>query len=161
MNIYNHSVGRWISILYRYGQINMSQQFKKHNIGNGQHYMFLLPLFHNDGTTQEQLSLKLNVDKATTARAVKKLEQEGYILRKIDETDKRAFRLCLTNKAINIKPDIYEILTDWKNSLTNGFTEEEKEQALSLLERMSFNACFAIKGNCNELHNPQSSKIKD
>jgi DNA-binding MarR family transcriptional regulator len=115
MNTHNYSLGKWISILYRYGQINMTHQFKKHNIGIGQHYMFLLPLFHNDGITQEQLSLKLNVDKATTARAVKKLEDEGYILRKIDETDKRAYHICLTNKSINIQPEIREILTDWRS----------------------------------------------
>lgn len=160
MNINNYSVGKWISILYRYGQINMSEQFQKYNMGTGQHYMFLLPLFHNDSITQEQLSLNLNVDKATTARAVKKLEQEGYIIRIIDETDKRAYRLCLTNKAINARPDIINILTNWRNTLTNGFTEEEKTQALTLLERMSFNACLAIKGNCEELNTSKSSKTK-
>jgi len=158
MNISNYSLGKWISILYRYGQINMSEQFQKYNIGNGQHYMFLIPLFHNDSITQEQLTLNLNVDKATTARAVKKLEQEGYITRIIDDSDKRAYRLCLTNKAINIRPDIIEILTNWRSTLTKGFTEEEKAQALTLLERMSFNACLAIKGNCEELNDSKSIK---
>lgn len=160
MNINNYSIGKWISILYRYGQINMSEQFQKYNIGTGQHYMFLLPLFHNNSVTQEQLSLNFNVDKATTARAVKKLEQEGYIIRIIDETDKRAYRLCLTNKAINARPDIMNILTNWRNTLTKGFTEEEKTQALTLLERMSFNACLAIKGSCEELNTSKSYKTK-
>ena len=42
--------------------------------------MFLLELYKKDGKNQEELSEKLNIDKGTTARAIKKLEEEGFLI---------------------------------------------------------------------------------
>ena len=43
-----------------------------------------------DGIKQEEMASSLNIDKGTTARAIKKLEEEGYIYRQKDKEDNRA-----------------------------------------------------------------------
>ena len=105
MNDNQSSIGRPISILYRYGQSYTSKKLEAYNIGSGQ-YIFLLALYRNDGISQEELSAYLKIDKATTAKAVKKLIEAGYIRRDIDSSDKRAYKVFLTAKARDVIPVI-------------------------------------------------------
>ena len=71
------NIGKYISQLYRRGGIFITKRMEKYNIGQGQ-FMFLLELYIEDGRNQEELSKVLKIDKGTTARAIKKLEEEGY-----------------------------------------------------------------------------------
>lgn len=134
------SIGRWISILYRYGQSYLSRKLESYNIGSGQ-YIFLLILYRNDGISQEELSAHLKIDKATTAKALKKLVTEGYIKREIDSFDKRAYKVFLTPKALAIKPIVHEVMLSWENSLTCDLAEDEIILLRRLLEKMAQNAC--------------------
>lgn len=134
-----HSIARWISILYRYGQGYMGKNIESYNIGSGQ-YIFLIALYKKEGISQEQISEHLKVDKATTARAIKRLEKEGYIRRAIDENDKRAYKIYLTQKALNIKSELYGVIRKWENMLSSGLSESEKEIFLKMLKTMAENA---------------------
>lgn len=134
-----HSIGKWISIIYRYGQSYIEKRLAPYNIGSGQ-YIFLLILFRKDGISQEALSNNFNIDKGTTARAIKKLEKEGYVVRKVDINDRRAYKIYVTDKARQIKPILYKVLSDWTNILGLDLTEEETAFVLSILEKMAENA---------------------
>lgn len=136
--------GRWISLLNRYMQGYISGHLKAHNIGYGQ-YVFLLTLYHNNGISQDTLSELMNIDKGTTAKAVKKLEDEGYLYREVDPSDKRAYKLYYTEKAIELQPILFEIIDSCNNILTCDFTVEEKEMSLKLLQKMSQNAVTFLK----------------
>lgn len=126
--------GKYISILYRSGSAYINKKLSEYNIGSGQ-YIFLLYLFLNNGKTQEEISKDLYIDKGTTARAIKKLEKEGYILKKVDTIDKRMQHIYITEKTMAIKMDIYKILQDWNNIIYGNFKEEEKELFLNFLEK--------------------------
>lgn len=135
-----HIIGKSISILHRYGQIFFNDEFKKLSIGKGQ-YMILICLFHHDGITQDDVAHKLRIDKANVARGVKKLEESGYVIRQIDPDDKRAYRLHPTEKAIKVKPYIYESLIKWMNVITNGISDDEIEQFIKTITKLTINAC--------------------
>jgi DNA-binding MarR family transcriptional regulator len=49
--------------------------------------------------SQDEVASILKVDKGTAARAIAKLETEGYVERKVFTTDKRIEKLYLTDKA--------------------------------------------------------------
>lgn len=142
----DHSIGKWISIIYRYAQNYFSRELEPYNMGGGQ-FIFLLALYKEDGIHQECLSKLLNIDKGTTARAIKKLEEEGYVLRREDPMDRRAYKVFITNKAQAIKPEFYKILASWTDILSKDFTVEEKELAISLLQRMAENAADFVRIN--------------
>lgn len=133
------SIGRWISLIYRYGQTYIGKQLQSYSISKGQ-CIFLIALYKKDGISQEEISEHLKIDKGTTAKAIRKLEKEGYVIRKIDSCDKRAYKVYLAEKALEIKPIIYEAVHNWKNILTLGFTQEESNQAIKILEKMGKNA---------------------
>lgn len=139
MSEHKVTIPRWISLLYRTGQTYIANRLKHHEVGKGQ-FMFLNALYRKDGLSQDEIADHLRIDKGTTAKALKKLEVQGYVTRVAREEDKRFNRVFLTDKALDIKDEVREVLTDWRSLLTDGFTEEEKEQALVLLERMNDNA---------------------
>ena len=130
------SLTKAISAIYRYNQSYIGKRVSVYNIGQGQWHFLTQLLFNEDGITQEELSEKLFIDKANTARAVKKLEEEGYLERKEDPIDKRKKRLYVTKKARDFEDEFHQIFRDFNSILAKDFTEEEKEIARELLYRM-------------------------
>lgn len=129
------TIGKYISMLYRAGNAFFNKHMEPHNIGSGQ-YPFILSLYFSGGITQEELSCKLSVDKGTTAKAIKKLIEEGYVKREVDEKDKRAYKVYLTEEGRKATAYIFKVLNSWNDILTSDFSKEEKELALKLLKRM-------------------------
>ena len=72
-------IGKYISQIYRKGRAFISKGLTQYDMGYGQ-MLFLLQLYKQDGISQEDLTKKLSIDKGTTARSIKKLEQEGFII---------------------------------------------------------------------------------
>ena len=132
------SVGKYISIIHRTGSSFLSKEFSKFNIGSGQ-YMYLIHLYKNDGLRQEELTEILNIDKGTTAKSIKKLETEGFVMRVKDKNDKRINRVYLTPKALEIKDEFLSSINAWENTLTSNLSYAEKEQALTLLKKITYN----------------------
>lgn len=128
-------LGRWFSILHRLSLSRVSQGLKKYRIGSGQ-IMFLLELYYCDGVRQEELCAHLNIDGANTTRAIAKLEQEGYVRRQGDKEDGRARRIFLTDKALEIKPEIFALLRSWDEHLLDALSSEEREMFLKLLKKI-------------------------
>lgn len=131
-------IGKYISQIYRKGRAFMSKSLTEYDMGFGQ-MMFLLQLYKQDGISQEELSEVLNIDKGTTARAVKKLEEEGFLTREKDEFDKRAYKIYLTDKSKEKEDDVCNVLQEWENILTENITEEEKDTLINILKKICIN----------------------
>ena len=141
------TIGRYVSVLYRSAGSYLSKELSRYNIGSGQ-FTFLLYLYNHHGVTQENMSSHLYIDKGTTARAIKKLEDFGYVYRITDETDRRAFKVYVTEKAQSIKHELYGILEKWNIIITADFTKDEFDATLLLLQRMVRNKNnFLSKGD--------------
>lgn len=136
------SIGKWISVLYRQGQTYITNELKPYRIGYGQ-FPYLNILFDRDGIHQEQMSKMLDTDKATTGRALKKLEDEGYVIRVRDINDRRAYKVFLTPRGQKMQPVIHKILSQWTYILSHGFSKEENDRVKQLLGRMYQNALDA------------------
>lgn len=135
MNEDRKYIGRYISQIHRKGRIFISKELNCLGIGSGQ-VMFLLELYRGDGKSQEELAERLNIDKGTTARAIRKLEEEGFIIREKDLVDKRAYKVYLTKKGNDIKNNVYEIMMKWEEKITSNLNEEESKTIVNLLSRI-------------------------
>jgi DNA-binding MarR family transcriptional regulator len=131
-------IGRWFSVLHRSSISFMTNELKTYSIGSGQ-IMFLLELYYCDGINQEELSSFLNIDKANTARALSKLEQQGYVERRIDEEDKRAYKVYLTEKALQIKTKVMGVMAEWENHLLSELSDEEKKHFKNIMKKIGHN----------------------
>jgi DNA-binding MarR family transcriptional regulator len=139
--------GRNISFLYRQAQVYLADKLKPYNIGSGQ-YPFLLTLYKSDGISQEELSSRLMLDKGTTARAIEKLEKEGYVVRVTNPRDKRAYNVFITDKARELKPVLDEILGSWTDILEADLSEEERAMLYVILNKMVNSAMLHMKHSC-------------
>ncbi len=116
----------------------IDKRLESHNIGSGQ-FSFLMRLYHDDGINQESLAHLLGVDKATSARAIKKLMKEGYVRRERDAVDKRAYKIFLTEKGRKLELTIKNISSELREIILSDFTGEEKHLIATLLKRMVHN----------------------
>ncbi|MGQ9787895.1 MAG: MarR family winged helix-turn-helix transcriptional regulator [Candidatus Hadarchaeaceae archaeon] len=133
------SIGRLISRLHWLTGSHLHERLKKYGIGSGQ-VPLLMRLYRGDGINQDQLAREIRIDKATCTRAIRRLEQTGYVRREADEADRRAYRVYLTEKAKGFRPIIEMTLKDWTEHLLTGFSGEEREMVFRLLERLVANA---------------------
>ena len=129
------SFGYYISIIYRHLQIYVNQKFTKYGFGSGQ-YMFFIHIAEEKGISQKELSRKLAIDKATTAKAIKKLTELGFISAIRNEKDKRSYNLYLTDRGKEIQPEVRTIISDTTLILQQGMSFEEIEISAKLMDRM-------------------------
>src|SRR6056297_2455539 len=139
MNSSSTSLGRLVSAIHRYGHCFFDHLFSDIEIGHGPRN-FLAALYLREGISQDELSECLMMDKTTTARAVKKLEDAGYVTRSREERDRRYYHLYLTDKGRALAPRIWETRKQWTEILSEGFSEEEEKLFYSYLERAADNA---------------------
>lgn len=132
------SMGKLISVIYRYSQIYINNKLEKHGIGSGQ-YTFLVSLYECDGVSQEQLANELKIDKGTVARAINKLEVQGFVERKININDKRAYQIYITQKGYSIKEELDSILDSWNKIMMDDFSNKESNYLIELTEKIKDN----------------------
>ena len=129
------SFGHHISAIYRHLQIHLNREFTAFGFGSGQ-YLFFNHIARNEGVTQKELSKLLAIDKATTAKAIRKLSEQDYIRSEQHPEDKRCYRLYLTEKGRTIAPEVRRILKSSMGILSKGMSEEEEQEALHYLHIM-------------------------
>ena len=106
----NKHIGKYISQLYRKGSVFINKEVSEYGIGSGQ-FMFLLELYINDGKNQEEIAETLKIDKGTTARALKKLEEQGFVTRIKDENDKTVNSLSNSDNMLSESGKRYKDIT--------------------------------------------------
>ena len=113
-------------------------EFKELELTKGQ-YLYLVRICENPGIIQEKLAEMIKVDRTTAARAIKKLESNGFIEKKDDENNKKIKKLYPTKKGENIYP-IIKRENDFSNLVAlEGFSETEVETIFDLLQRVRKN----------------------
>ncbi|HBV68267.1 MAG TPA: MarR family transcriptional regulator [Clostridiales bacterium] len=113
-------------------------QFKKYDIGRGQH-AFLTRIYENPGINQEELSYMLKMDKTTVAKALKKLEENNFILRVRSEEDNRKWLLYPTDKLLSIYDELENLILSTCQNAVKGFSSDEAESLLSALRKVGQN----------------------
>lgn len=125
-------------------------EFKEFDLTKGQ-YLYLVRICESPGIIQEKLAEMIKVDRTTAARAIKKLEINGFIEKKEDKHNKKIKKLFPTEKGKNVYP-LIKRENDYSNIVAlEGFSETEVETIFNLLYRVRKNIEkdweFVKKGN--------------
>lgn len=125
-------------------------EFKEYELTKGQ-YLYLVRICEHPGIIQEKLSEILKVDRTTAARAIKKLELNGFIERKDDPYNRKIKKLFPTEKGERVYPYIRNEHFHSNNVALAGFSVEEAETLFQLIQRVRKNIEvdweFVKKGN--------------
>ncbi|WNB91539.1 MarR family transcriptional regulator [Bacillus sp. NEB1478] len=113
-------------------------EFKEYDLTKGQ-YLYLVRICENPGIIQEKLAEMIKVDRTTAARAIKKLEINGFIEKKEDKHNKKIKKLFPTERGNNVFPFIKRE-HEYSNIVAlEGFSETEVETIFNLLQRVRKN----------------------
>ncbi len=132
-------LGKSISILGRYSQIILDKKLDPLGL-NERQMVLLIHLYDREGIHLEELARFYKINRATVTRAVKRLADEGYIIKVVDTNDAKAYKLFITEKGLRIRPQLMEVFDDWINMLTEGFSHKEVNTAVDLIRRMAIHA---------------------
>jgi DNA-binding MarR family transcriptional regulator len=77
---------------------------------------------------------------------MKSLESKGYVVREKSQSDRRSYRINLTEKGVSIQPIILKTLKEWTDIISEGMDEEEKIAIIQKLIVMANNALKVTKG---------------
>ena len=89
--------------------------------------------------SQEQLVEQLDVSKPAISRTLHSMEAKGYVTRQQDPHDKRAYRVRLTAKALEIGPSVEQIYNQIYALAIRGISQEELDNFIKIFGRMSEN----------------------
>ncbi|WP_341347526.1 MarR family transcriptional regulator [Paenibacillus sp. FSL H3-0469] len=125
-------------------------EFKQYDLTRGQ-YLYLVRICEHPGIIQEKLAEMIKVDRTTAARAVKKLESNGFIEKHEDQHNKKIKRLMPTEKGQAVYP-LIKRENDHSNSVAlSGFSESEAATLVKLLQKVRSNVekdwGYVKKGN--------------
>lgn len=107
---------------------------------------YLLYVCHHPGQPQDKLCRALCVNKSSVTRHVARLERAGLVSRTPSPEDGRVLLVSPTERALSLLPLLHETVKEWNAILTAGFSPEEIESFLSLLERALENAMRGVGG---------------
>lgn len=90
-------------------------------------------LVRNEGVNQSTLAELLDVQKITLARLVDRLEQDGWVERRPDPSDRRANRLYLTEKVGTIWGRMRSIAGEIFEEALDGLSPAERDDFIDRL----------------------------
>ena len=100
--------------------------------GRGGQNKILRILAEKGEMTQRDLTEKLGIQPGSASEVIGKLERAGFVERRANEHDRRAAKLCLTEKG----EEEMKTSGGTKPPLFTALNQEEKEQLLSILEKL-------------------------
>jgi DNA-binding MarR family transcriptional regulator len=99
----------------------------------------LVYLARNEGSTQARLAELTDTDPMTLVRVIDRMEKDGWLERRPDPTDRRAYRLHLKRAADPVLAEIHRIGDKARGEALAGLSQEDRARLLELLERIHAN----------------------
>lgn len=113
-------------------------EFKEYQLSKGQ-YLYLTRIFENPGIIPDKLAEMIKVDRTTAARAIKKLEEKGFIEKKPDSKNKKIRRLFVTAEGAELAP-IIQLENEYSNQIAlQNLSAQEVEAFTKTLRTLTAN----------------------
>ncbi|MPM34104.1 hypothetical protein SDC9_80686 [bioreactor metagenome] len=133
---YAEDMGRLLVLLYRARRQYLADHLKEYGI-TGPMHILLMGVHCQPGSSQELISERYFIDKASVARWARRLEELGYLRRETGEEDRRFYRLFLTERGEELVGIVHSHSEAFSRKLTDGLSGQERKTALALLSRMA------------------------
>lgn len=130
--------GHLVSVASR-GFVRLSEN-RLRPLGFGPGYLpVLTALQDNLADTQRDLARVVKMGQPPMAQMLSRMERDGLVARIPDPEDGRSRKIALTSKAKHSLPAAITLLMEGNEVALAGFTETEKTQLLTMLERVIAN----------------------
>ena len=99
----------------------------------------MMYLRRHEGARQNELAGLLEVENVTLGRHIDRLEESGWVERRSDPSDRRAWRLHLDEKSRPILDKLAVVLIETRETALSGFNADERDTLIKNLIRMKYN----------------------
>lgn len=96
-------------------------------------------LRRHEGARQSELASLLEVENVTLGRHIDRLEESGWVERRRDPSDRRAWRLFLAQKSRPILDKLAVVLIETRETALDGFSQRERDALVATLLRIKTN----------------------
>lgn len=114
-------------------------EFKEMQLNRGQ-YLYLVRIKENPGIISDHLAGMLNVDRTTTARSIKKLEQNQLIKKENDAENKKIKHLFVTELGNKLATRIEKENSYSNEMVLTGLDQKQRTELTTLLQVLEQNA---------------------
>ncbi len=102
----------------------------------GQWKIIIILVNNDDGLTQKEIADKLGLEGPTLIPIIDKLEKDGFVIRKVDNNDRRNNRIFLTEKTNSVMDLMVNCGLKIKNMSMKDIPEENISITKNTLEKM-------------------------
>lgn len=99
-------------------------------------FPILLELWQKDGVSQKELLDKIDVEQATLANTLNRMERDGLIRRTKHPADARAQQIWLTDKAAALRNEAYEAAQSVNTAALDVLNAGEQAQFAGFMHRI-------------------------
>lgn len=111
---------------------------EKSGLHHGQARLLMI-LSHSDGMSHSQIAKELHISPAAATKVIKRMEQEGYVQRRSDDSDERVSRVYLQEAGFTLMKKIQATFAELETLMFTGFTEDEMAALEDFLNRINQN----------------------
>ena len=97
---------------------------------------FLIQTLRHPGRSQESLSVVLGVDKGFAARAIARLEKNGFLFRKENAENRREKLVYPTDKTKEIGEKLHAELMSTNDTMLSDLDDEERDMMMKFMRRV-------------------------
>ena len=106
---------------------------------SGTNSFILVYISEKEIVFQKDIEKEFGITRSTASKVISLMESKGMILRKSVRNDLRLKQLVLTDKAKMIVESVKKDLNSFEERLTLGLTKEDKDNLLSIMNKLENN----------------------
>ena len=107
----------------------------------------LVHVYRREGVSQTALAQVLEIEKPTLGRLVDRLEEKGWVERRVDDRDQRARRLVITDKARPLIDEMEDLAEAVHADALDGVGDGESDQLHRTLLTVKSNLLRRLNGD--------------
>lgn len=120
------------SLLAKEASLALQEHAGDAGLAPGQ-FPVLLELWNGDGVTQRELVDRLDIEQATMASTLARMERDGLVSRRRHPTDRRAQLIFLTARGRNLRETAVTAAQATEDALFQGFRQFERALLLEYM----------------------------
>lgn len=136
-------LGKLVLIISRYNLFYMKEQLKDLDLKSYQ-FTILFEIYKGKNISQHEIGSNYNIDKGVMSRTLKKLEDDEFIYREIDENNRRRNIVSLTSKGEEIVERIINIFNQWESEIYEDI-DIEKDVLHEILKTIAIKSISMTK----------------
>lgn len=131
------SVGFLLAKAYQRACALYKEQFGAYDL-TPQQFGLLRFLWEEDGITQVELSNRSQIDRTTIGGLIDRLEHGGLVQRLPHPDDRRAYRICLTDRGRDLQQELIPLGEELHRRILAPLTSDETATLVAILQKLRY-----------------------